>query len=93
MNVDKFNSWLTLLANVGVLAGIVFLALEIKQNTQMLERQAHLERSGNISGLLVEPGSALPGIYAKVKAVDGAMEPVTQAIMDTYDLEVREAVV
>lgn len=31
--LEKLNHWLTLLANVGVLAGIVFLALEIRQNT------------------------------------------------------------
>ena len=31
--LHKFNIWLTLAANVGVLAGIVFLALEIRQNT------------------------------------------------------------
>jgi len=31
--LQKINTWLTLAANVGVLAGIIFLALEIQQNT------------------------------------------------------------
>lgn len=31
--LKRLNTWLTLAANVGVLAGIVFLALEIGQNT------------------------------------------------------------
>jgi hypothetical protein len=35
--LDKLNKWLTLLANFGVLAGIVFLAIEISQNTESLE--------------------------------------------------------
>ena len=35
--MEKLNQWLTLLANVGVLVGIVFLAIEIRQNTNNLE--------------------------------------------------------
>jgi hypothetical protein len=31
--VDRINQWLTLIANLGVLAGIVFLAYEIQVNT------------------------------------------------------------
>jgi hypothetical protein len=33
MNSEKVNNWLTLGANIGVLAGIVFLAYELQQNT------------------------------------------------------------
>jgi hypothetical protein len=33
MNLDKINQWLVLVSNLGVLAGIVFLAIEINQNT------------------------------------------------------------
>lgn len=36
VDVDKMNKWLTLVANVGVIAGIVFLSLEIQQNTEQL---------------------------------------------------------
>lgn len=39
MNFDKLNQLLTLLANVGVIAGIVFLALEVQQNTSMMQAQ------------------------------------------------------
>ena len=34
---EKINRWLTLLANIGVVAGIVFLAIEIRQNQAILE--------------------------------------------------------
>ena len=34
MNVETVNRWLTLVANVGVIVGIVFLIVEINQNTQ-----------------------------------------------------------
>jgi hypothetical protein len=33
MNFDKLNNWLGLLANLGVVAGIIFLAIEVRTNT------------------------------------------------------------
>jgi len=39
--MEKLNQWLTLFANVGVLAGIVFLAVELQQNTQQLKLQSY----------------------------------------------------
>ena len=39
MSMDKLNRSLTLLANIGVIAGIVFLAVEIRQNTEMIRSQ------------------------------------------------------
>ena len=32
--MDKLNRWLTLLTNLGVVAGIIFLAIELNQNTK-----------------------------------------------------------
>ena len=34
MNADSMNKWLTLAANLGVVAGLVFLGIEINQNTR-----------------------------------------------------------
>ena len=39
MNLNKVNQWLTLLANIGVLAGIVFLAIEIRQSGDAVTAQ------------------------------------------------------
>jgi len=36
MNAEKSNYWLALIANLGVVAGVVFLALEIQQNNELL---------------------------------------------------------
>ena len=51
--MDRLNQWLTLLANLGVIGGIVFLAVEIQQNTlsnQMTAResatQGHIDYLG-----------------------------------------------
>jgi uncharacterized protein YraI len=34
MDTDKANKWLSLIANLGVLAGLVFVAIELNQNTK-----------------------------------------------------------
>ena len=38
MKVDRLNSWLGVFANIGVVAGIVFLAVEVNQNSSELEQ-------------------------------------------------------
>ncbi len=38
MNLDKINRWLSLSANIGVLIGIGFLSLEIRQSNRIAER-------------------------------------------------------
>lgn len=40
MNSERLNRWLTLGANVGVIAGIIFLGFELRQNNQLLVEQA-----------------------------------------------------
>ena len=37
--MEKLNHWLSLIANLGVILGIVFLAVEIQQNTNALRAQ------------------------------------------------------
>lgn len=37
MDLDKLNKWLVLLANFGVMVGVIFLAVEVRQNQIMLE--------------------------------------------------------
>ena len=41
MNFDKANHWLVLIANIAVIAGIAFLAVELRQNTKQLELQSY----------------------------------------------------
>lgn len=46
--MDSVNKWLTLAANVGVIAGIVFLGFEIRQNTNSVE-SASIDNLTNLS--------------------------------------------
>ena len=40
MRLTKLNDWLTLVAHFGVIAGLLFLAYEIRQNTTQLRAEA-----------------------------------------------------
>ncbi len=49
MEFDRLNRWLVLLANVGVIVGIVFLAMEIRVNTAAI-RSASIQSITDASG-------------------------------------------
>jgi len=40
LEADRLNRWLTLGANLGVIAGIIFLGFELRQNNQLLVEEA-----------------------------------------------------
>jgi len=68
MNTESLNRWLSLAANVGVLIGIVFLAIEIQQNTEMTRAQITQGRA-EISVAMAEMNvnsDYLPSIRAKI---------------------------
>jgi hypothetical protein len=46
MDSDKINRWLTLAANVGVLIGLILLALEIRHSTQATQALLHQDILG-----------------------------------------------
>ena len=41
MDADRANRWLTLVANISVVAGIIFLAIEVRQNTENARANAY----------------------------------------------------
>jgi|MEHZ01.5.fsa_nt_MEHZ011436741.1_11 hypothetical protein len=48
MNMDSLNKWLTLAANIGVIAGIVFLGIEIRNNNT-LAKVASTQEAANLN--------------------------------------------
>ena len=65
MNFDKLNNWLSLLSKVVVVAGIIFLAMEIQQNTESLQNdqrlaiaQAYQQRSDSVRQMLQDFSTA-----------------------------------
>jgi hypothetical protein len=65
MNGDRLNRWLSLLANIGVLAGLLLVAYEIRQSAGIATAQARLEYS---AGWRTLDGSRQDGAFAAVLA-------------------------
>lgn len=51
MNLDSTNRWLSFAANIGVLAGIIFLAFELQQNTVATQLEAASNFQGSFTQL------------------------------------------
>ena len=49
MDRERLNSWLTLFANLGVLGGLVFVGLEIRQNTSQLRADASYSITASVN--------------------------------------------
>ena len=52
MNMDNVNKWLMLAANLGVITGIVFLAIEVRQNDATLERGNQINRAAVLTDFM-----------------------------------------
>jgi hypothetical protein len=75
MNLDRFNSWLTLSANLAVLAGILFLAYEIQQSNRIAIATTEIEiRAGYgvLNELIIAEGE-LAEIFVKAESADAKL--------------------
>jgi len=63
MNIDAINKWLVLVANIGVIAGILFLAYEIRQSTLVAV-------ASNDIALRADTGSLNESVYANREIAD-----------------------
>ena len=78
MNLDQFNKWLTLIANLGVLIGILFLAREIDQSNRIAERDGRTEMVAQEFDLqnsyLENPGET--ALLVKLSSLDAQLSPL-----------------
>lgn len=89
MKLSELNEWLTLTANFGVLLGIVFLGIEIQQNTRAIERQVNIDSANALHGEMA--GSQYyPDIQLKINAVQGGSEIVDNYV-ELFDLTPEQA--
>ena len=91
MTSAKFNEWLTLIANVAVVGGIVFLAIEIRQNNELLRsesRQALV--SNDVTSLTANLENV--DVFAKLASKEelSAEDQLRLSFMYTLDLRNRE---
>ena len=68
MNTEKLNTWLTLVANLGVVLGLVFLGIEIQQSRISTEASNYQARSTEIqeANQNFALSDHLPEIYDKL---------------------------
>ncbi|MEZ5553802.1 MAG: hypothetical protein R3E82_23195 [Pseudomonadales bacterium] len=76
--MNRLNQWLTLLANFGVLVGIGFLAIEIRQNTDMMKAQIRdsMSEKQMLGSEWMGTNEYAADIY--VRGVAGLLEPGTK---------------
>jgi hypothetical protein len=61
MGITYISEWVSLLANIGVLAGIVFFAFEFRHNTKQLKIQSYqswVETNMQINAMMIDPNSS-----------------------------------
>lgn len=90
MKLDRWAHWAEIGASVAVVASLVFLIQQVRQNTQMLERQFALDRATAFNAPYLED-SSFPAILSRIKEVDG-IEGVEEAFVERYDLDYEDAV-
>ena len=93
MKLANLNDWLTLVANVGVLAGLIFVGLEIRQNTLALEREIRISNADAVHGQVAN-SDYLVQINQKMAAMSGgpnALVDLVDAYQEVFGLSENEA--
>jgi len=72
MKSDQLNKWLTLIANVGVIFGLILVALELQQNSELMRVQINQARadSAMLSAEQLFNSPYLPAILEKIENGD-----------------------
>ncbi len=89
MNLEKLNPWLTLFSNIAVVAGIVFVAMEIQQNSEAIRISNEAEQRHNVLGRFVEIES-----LAEIEALIGELtgfSPIETRLIEDYGLSPEQA--
>jgi hypothetical protein len=88
---EKINDWLTLTANIAVVGGIVFLAIEIRQNNELLRSESRQALVANdVTSLAANFQNA--GVFAKLVSDRelSAEDQLRLSFMYAIDLRNRE---
>lgn len=91
MDSSRINNWLTLIANVAVVGGIVFLAIEISQNNELLRSESRQSLIANdVTSLTANLGNV--DVFAKLISQEemSAEDQLRLSFMYTIDLRNRE---
>ena len=91
MTSSKVNEWLTLIANIAVVGGIVFLAVEIRQNNELLRSDS---RQALVANDLLSLTAGVENADVFVKLISNeemsAEEQIRLSLIFALDLRNRE---
>jgi len=92
MNSDKLNSWLALLANIGVVVGLLLLAYELREAQHFAETQAAVQRLDQMQQANLEMAMSESLGLIRVKAqIDGVhtLTPDELYRLQRWEISVR----
>jgi len=77
LNIEPANRWVTLLANIGVLAGLVFLALEVRQSNRIAIATTEMSVWGTYVSLnqIVLQSDGLAALLVKASDINTEFTP------------------
>ena len=85
MNMTKINPWLNFAANVGVIAGLVLVAIQINQNTEITKAQiANDYFLADMNLELAMMGDDPAGSWVKAVYAPDEISQLDAAILDRY---------
>ena len=84
--MDRLNRWLSLGANLGVIAGIIFLGVEIQQNNQILRNQARYNMMLNVNEGTSARAADAELMEIRVKAINGEELSQVESLRLTEDI-------
>jgi len=87
---NKLLQYVEMITGVSVVVTLIILIVEVRTNTQMVERQLLMDATMNVAAPFTS-GPELPQAYERVKEVDG-WETSIQAFMERYDMEPAQAI-
>ena len=91
MKTQEIAQWAEVISSIAILATLIVLIMDLRANTEVLERQAALDRANVVSNPVFQD-PRLAAASAKIRAVDGPNE-IQLALEQTYQLTEEEAFV
>jgi len=86
MKIKNLNEWFTLVANIAVFTGIIFLAIEINQTNELMAAEERFNRLTALTGLfeaMIE-NSNMAEIYGKALITGEELSPGERIALDVY---------
>jgi len=85
LNNDRLNRWMTVGSNLAVLVGLIFLIVEIRQNSAIAEAQFYLDMRDTSNAVETAfLGDNLSEVWAKSVIDPGALTPSEIRVMDAF---------